>query len=146
MSAKAPTVLDHTVDSVLLPSILTGPLSEHTRVYLELLGARYIPVFKDATIYYVLSRDAGTLCERHGLIIGRRISSPQSAPSTKLLFDGIHIEDFYYNLTPHHHLVFGLHGIRFINVEYNGVKIWVYEKATDAVCRRFATSGSKACA
>lgn len=140
MSTKTATVLDHTVDGMVLPGILPGPLPEHTRIYLDLLGAKYIPVFKDGTMNYVLSRDAGALCERYGLIVGRRTNLPSSPPLIRSPFDGIHIEDFYYSLTPHHHLVFGLHGIKFTNVEYNGVKIWVYEKAVEAVCRRFATN------
>lgn len=141
MSAKtAATVLDHTVDSLVLPSILSGPLPEHTRVYMDLLGAKYIPVFKDGNMYYVLSRDAGALCERYGLIVGKKTQSLMSVPPSRYLMDGIHIEDFYYTLTPYHHLVFGLHGIRFVSMEYNGAKIWVYDRAADAVCKRFATS------
>lgn len=136
---KSATVLDHTVDRLLLPGILTGPLPEHSRVYLELLGAKYIPVFKDGNMHYVLSHHASTLCEKYGLILGKK-TQPLSAAAMSLTFDGIHIEDFYYTISPYHMVVFGLHGIKFIQVEYNEVKIWVYDKATESVCKRFATS------
>lgn len=138
--ARSPTVLDHSIDSLVLPSIIHGPIPDHTRVYFDLLGVKYIPVFKDGTIYYVLSKDAGSTCERYGMILGRRLHLPASIPSVRVPFEGLHIEDFYYNLSPHHQLVFGLHGIKYHQVEYNGAKIWVYDKAAEPVCKRFATS------
>lgn len=133
-------VLDHQVDHILAPSIISAPISPITKCHLDLLGLKYIPVFKDGTLYYVLGREASSICEKYGLLLSRRTLNTANAPSIRVPFTGVHIDDFYTTLTLHQQMVFSLHNIKFVHVEYNGIKIYVYDKAAESVCRRFATS------
>jgi len=133
--------VDHGVDRVHAPSILTGPIPDYLKIYYELLGLRYIPVFKDGDIYYVLSDEASDICDRYGLLLSRRLQLPQIVPKTRVSFD-LRLYDFYYSLSPQHYTVFELHSLKYFSADYGGSRIWVHEGSAESVCRRFATSAN----
>lgn len=132
--------LDHHVNSISVPTICQSPLSDYAKLHYDILGLQYIPIFKDGTIYYVLKDTVQTVCEKYGLILGRKTRTPDFTDRVDITGPSLHLEDFYKDIPPSITEILAIHSIRYVQCEYHSIQIWVYEKSMVDVCKRFGTA------